>query len=404
MNDDSKEKNSYFYLLIIVGILTAFAPFVTDFYLPALPTLIKYFDTNTSLVQMSLTMGIIGLAIGQLLVGPISDKYGRKKLLLISLSLFLLTTILCLLAPSILTFNICRLFQGMAASGGFVLSRSIASDSFNGKVLSKFLSIVTAINGIGPVLAPILGGFILKFTNWKGTFVALAIIEILVIILCFHFKETLPVEKRSPKTIISVFSLYTKVLKNKVYRQFLSIYAMSSFVLFAYISSSPFIFQTNFGFSPMKFSCIFGLNAFSIGIGCAVAGKIADDIKSLKIGGIEFMLAAFLVFFSLYFNASSLFVELSFLALLFGFGLLQPPAVAQTLMTERVNGGTASALMGALGFVMGSFASPLVGIGNVMTSSGIIILIATILNFLFVIRAINNKNKAKDIVTYEQQN
>lgn len=394
---NKNDKNSYLYLAITLGLLTAFAPFVTDFYLPSLPSLTEYFKTKTSLVQMSLTMSMMGLALGQLFVGPISDKYGRKKLLISSLILFFITTFLCIMAPSIHTFNICRLFQGMAASGGLVISRSVATDSFRGKLLSKFLAVVSAINGIAPVMAPVLGGIILKFTNWKGTFIALVFLGICLIILCSKFKETLSPRRRSKKSILSIFSLYGKVLKNGDYCRFLTIYAMSSFVLFAYISSSPFIFQTKFGFSPMMFSFIFGLNAISIGIGCAIAGKIANDLKTLKIGGVGIAIASIIVFSTLYFGATAFFVEVGFILLLFCFGLLQPPAVAQTLMTERRNGGTASALMGALGFIMGSIASPLVGIGNVTQTTGIAIIISGFFTLICTFIAVKKREKFNEL-------
>jgi DHA1 family bicyclomycin/chloramphenicol resistance-like MFS transporter len=187
MTEQKNHPNGYIYLAILLGLLTAFAPFVTDFYLPALPSLTDYFNASASAVQMSLTMSMLGLACGQLFVGPISDKFGRKKLLIGSLVVFLLTTLLCLVAPGIVSFNLFRLFQGMAGSGGLVISRSVTTDSFRGKLLSKFLALVSAINGIAPVTAPVFGGILLKFTSWKGTFVALFLIGVALLILALRF-------------------------------------------------------------------------------------------------------------------------------------------------------------------------------------------------------------------------
>ena len=338
-----KYPNGYVYLSIMLGMLTAFAPFVTDFYLPALPSLTDYFSASASSVQMSLTMSMLGLACGQLLVGPISDKFGRKKLLIASLVVFLVTT-----------------------------------DSFRGKLLSKFLALVSAINGIAPVTAPVFGGILLKFTSWKGTFVALLVIGVVLLGLALRFTETLAERRRSQKSLLSTFALYGKVLKNGEYVRNLMIFVTSSFVLFAYISASPFIFQVGYGFSPMMFSFVFALNAVGIGVGCALSSQFSEDLKALRFGAVLLVIASIVAFSLLFVKAGPIWVEASFFVLLFSFGLLQPPATAQTLRTERANGGTASALMGALGFMMGSIASPLVGVGDTFQTLGIALLVGSV--------------------------
>ena len=156
--------------MLLLGLLSAFGPFVTDLYLPALPSLADYFAASPSMAQLSLTMSMLGLSVGQLFVGPLSDKYGRKKLLLVCLLLFVCGTVACIVAPNIVTFNVFRLLQGMAASGGIVIARSISADSYRGPVLTKFLAMVSAVNGVAPIIAPVLGGFLLNFMSWKGTF------------------------------------------------------------------------------------------------------------------------------------------------------------------------------------------------------------------------------------------
>lgn len=392
---EKKHTNSYAYLAIMLGVLTAFAPFVTDFYLPALPSLTEYFSASPALIQMSLTMSMLGLACGQLIVGPVSDKYGRKKLLVGSLVIFLITTLLCLFAPSIHTFNLYRLFQGMAASGGLVIAKSVTTDSFRGKLLSKFLALVSAITGIAPVMAPVFGGILLKFTSWRGTFVMLLILGVALLLLSMNFTETLPPRRRSKKSLISTFSLYGKVLRNGEYLRFLIVFIFSQFVLFSYIASSPFILQVRFGFSPMEFSFAFALNAVAIGLGCALSGKFSDDLKALRVGSIGIFVAAIYTLCTLLLSNSAILVESSLVVLMFTFGLLQPPVTALTLRTERSNGGTAGALMGALGFVMGSIASPLVGIGNVSKTTGIAILCGSFATLLMAIYAISRQKKAE---------
>ncbi len=388
-NPNKKYPNGYVYLAVMLGMLTGFAPFVTDFYLPSLPFLAEYFSTSPSTVQMSLTMSMLGLALGQIVIGPVSDKYGRKPLLMFALAAFLLTTVLCLCAPSIHAFNLSRLFQGMAAAGGLVIARSVTTDSFRGRLLSRFLALVSAVNGIAPVTAPVLGGIFLKFTSWKGIFVALMGIDIALLILAFFFTETLSQRRRSPKPLFSTFTLYGKVLQNGEYLRFLLPYMLSQFVLFSYISASPFIFQVGYGFSPVKFSLFFAINALAIGVGSALSGKFRDDFGALKCGAFLMTAASVAVLCLLCVKASPLLLEASLSTMLFSFGMMQPPVTAQTLRTERANGGTASALMGALGFAMGSVASPLVGIGDTFKTAGAAIFAGSLLVLVSVWAAVS---------------
>ena len=150
--------NSKTFLLVLLGLLTAFGPFVTDMYLPALPAMADDFGTSSSMVQLGLTTSMIGLACGQLFFGPLSDKYGRRTPLLTAMWLFLGSTVLCIFAADIEQFVFLRFVQGIAGSGGIVISRSVATDKFSGRELAKMLALIGAINGIAPVAAPIVGG------------------------------------------------------------------------------------------------------------------------------------------------------------------------------------------------------------------------------------------------------
>lgn len=389
-HSNKKYPNGYVYLAVMLGMLTAFAPFVTDFYLPSLPFLAEYFSTSPSAVQMSLTTSMLGLALGQIIIGPVSDKYGRKPLLIFALAAFFLTTVLCIFAPNVHMFNLSRLLQGMSAAGGLVTARSVTTDSFRGRLLSKFLALVSAVNGIAPVTAPVLGGIFLKFTSWKGIFVALMGVDIALLVLALCFTETLSPRRRTPKSLVSTFTLYGKVLQNGEYLRFLLPYMLSQFVLFSYISASPFLFQVGYGFSPVKFSLFFAINALAIGIGSALSGKFRDDFSALKFGAALMTAASVAVLCLLFAKASPLLLEISLSATLFSFGIMQPPVTAQTLRTERANGGTASALMGALGFAMGSVASPLVGIGDTFKTAGITVFAGSLLTLLTVLAAVSS--------------
>lgn len=369
--------NKHIFLLILIGFLSAFPPFVTDLYLPALPSLADYFGASPSLAQMSLTMSMLGLALGQIFVGPLSDKYGRKRLLLASLLAFIVSTVCCIFAPNVAVFNALRLLQGMAASGGIVIARAMATDKCRGKVLTKFLAVVSAINGIAPVTAPVLGGFLLGFVDWRGTFVVLLVYGFSLLYGSSRVAETLPPGRRSRTPLLLTFKAYGAVLKNPTYILYLALYAASAWILFAYISASPFILQKGYGLSPMAFGFCFAVNAVSIGIGCAVAGK-GGERKMILLGGVLLSVFAVVTACALHFHAPLLGVEASFVCLLFAFGLLQPPSTSIALNAERKNAGTASALLGASGFSMGSIVTPLVGIGDIFRSLGIALLVGAV--------------------------
>ena len=256
---NSMKQNTKNHLLITLGLLTAFAPFVTDLYLPALPSLAAYFKSPDALVQMSLTMSMLGLATGQLFIGPVSDRFGRRNVLLLTLALFILTTILCILSPSVHLFNLSRLFQGMSASGGIVIARSISADLYSGKELKRFLGMISAVNGVAPVLAPVLGGFIMSVGTWKNIFAVLLAYGLLMLLLAIGTRESLPLHRRSKHGIVGSFAAYAKLFRNKTYLLYLSVFMFSSMVLFAYIACSPFILQSIYSLSPMQFSLCFAL-------------------------------------------------------------------------------------------------------------------------------------------------
>ena len=189
----SKNGNSKFFLLTLLGMLTAFGPFVTDMYLPSLPSMGEYFKTTPSLVQLGLTASMIGLAAGQIFFGPLSDKYGRRSPLLAAMYLFIISTIGCIFAPTIEIFAILRLLQGIA---GAVISRSVATDMFTGKELAKTLAIIGAINGVAPVAAPIIGGGLTEGIDWKGIFWVLLALGIILLLGCRLIRQIPPTGKQ----------------------------------------------------------------------------------------------------------------------------------------------------------------------------------------------------------------
>lgn len=363
--------------------LTAFGPFVTDFYLPALPSLTTFFNTTASKVQMTLTASLVGLSLGQILIGPISDKVGRKTPLLVSLGMFIVSTIACVFAPNVEVFLLLRLIQGVAGAGGIVLSKSISTDMFHGRALTNFMALLGAINGVAPVAAPVCGGLMLSFSNWQGIFILLMFIGIMLTIMSMALPETLTPKRRQTGSLIHSYLNLFRVLTNGRYLLCLLASATTMGVLFGYISSSAFILQLNYGLSPMAYGLCFAVNAFSIGIGSAISTRLKNENVCLLTGGISIFIMALFTSFALISQASIWVVEVAFVALLFAFGIIQPSVTSLALDCERKNAGAASAILGASGFLLGGIVSPIVGSGNILHSTSIVLSSCASLSAIF---------------------
>lgn len=368
---DYNKQNSKVFLFILLGTLTAFGPLVTDMYLPALPGMSVFFDTTASMVQLGLTSGMAGLAAGQLLFGPLSDKYGRRPLLLISMGVFAVSTVLCIFSVDIGMFIGMRALQGVAASGGIVISRSVATDKFSGKELAKAMAIIGAINGIAPVASPVLGGFFTEMLGWQGIFWILFGIGIVLLCANLHFRESLPFENRKHDGLERLVLSFGKVLRNKRYLFCTLQFGFTNGVLFANIASSPFIMQSHYGLSAMMFSLFFGLNSVSLGVAAALSVRFKRIESAMLWGSVMMVACAIAECVLLYKGCSFIFYEGLLLLLLFSLGLTFTSSTTLAMDSGRENSGTASALFGATGFAFGGIVSPLVGIGSMMLSTGL---------------------------------
>lgn len=369
------ERNSKLYILIFTGIVSAFGPFVTDFYLPALPALSEYFDTTASLVQLSLTFSMIGLAVGQLIIGPLSDKYGRKSPLMVSLVVFCISTLGCLYSPGIYAFLFFRLLQGFSGAGGVVISRSIALDLYGGKELTRFFSILSCVQGLAPVCAPVLGGILLEVMDWKGIFWVLLAIGMALIASLHFFKESLDAEIRQKGSIFSTFRHYLPVLRNRQFMRYVLVQAFAMGVMFTYIAASPFIFQNHFSTSPLFYSFCFGVNALGIMLGSLAVSHFRNARTALRTGVIGFAWMSLPVAAALVFSPSVWVVEVLLFFFLIFLGLILPSSTTLALDLERKNSGNASALLGFLMFLFGGVLSPLTGMGNMLYTTGMIFIV-----------------------------
>lgn len=358
-------------LVLILGNLTAFGPFVTDFYLPCLPELTSYFSASAALIQVSLTAGMLGLAAGQLLIGPITDKYGRKRPLLWCLLLFVLATMGCLLSTNIVPFICFRLLQGLTGASGLVISKVIIADSFSAADIAKYFAILAAVQGAAPIVAPVVGGAAFSLSSWQGAFGVLGLWSLVLLCACRRLRETLDEKDRLQMPVWETFRCYAAVVRNRPYLVMNLLQGFASAALMAYISASPFIFQNHFGLTPMEYSLCFAGNA----VGLVAGSSVVMRIRKLEVATRRsiFVLVAMAVFSSLalLLEGSFALFEVFIFLMLFCIGLLTPATITLALRSITENRGMAAALLGAVPFLIGGIVAPLTGLGNILRSTAL---------------------------------
>lgn len=371
-------KRYLLFLIIFLGALSAFGPFVTDFYLPVMPSMASLFSTSASMVQLGLAASMVGLAAGQLIFGPLSDKWGRRPVLLASMALFSLAALVSLFSPNIQFFNVCRFLQGLGGAGGIVLSRSIATDCWSGRELAKSLTIISAINGVAPVAAPVIGGFTGQFTGWKGIFIILLIIGVSLFVMSLLFRESFPIEKRISGSWKMVARSFLHLFRHRYFNIYLAVYGFGYCVLFGYLSSASFIVQDHFGFNEIQFSLVFALNSFGSIIGSVLALKFREmkNAAFFAMSGI-FISAGMQFLFSFISDSFWIYESFTFLILLF-LGFMFPSVTSLTMEEGKEAVGSASAILGTVGYLSGGLISPLVGFGDIYFTSAMVLFICSV--------------------------
>ncbi len=383
MTSEEKQPGIYsghILLIILMGALTAFAPFVTDMYLPALPRMVSQFHASESLVQLTLTACMIGLALGQLLFGSLSDRFGRRPVLIVSLSVFIVACALCLIPAGIGVFIMWRFMQGLSAAGSVVIARSIATDYYTGNALAKIMGAVGAVNGLAPILAPVIGGALAETLGWTSVFWVLLALGILLCICCICMKESLPPHMRAKDGVIKMVRYFVPLFRNRRYMGYMLQLGLAQGVLFVNIASSPFIIQNHFGFGTFQFSLIFALNAFVLTLFAFLGSKFRNVETGTLTGGLLLLGFAIVQFIALYYGRSFLLYEIMVAGLMAGMGICFTTSTTLAMEAGRENSGTASALLGATGFTIGGVVSPLCGLGNPLHSTAIMFLLCALLS------------------------
>lgn len=380
MSEKIKADPRYYWFLVIylVG-LSALGSFVNDMYTPSLPAMCRFFHCSVPTVQMGLKMGMIGLALGQFLLGPISDRYGRRPVLICSTLLFIFAAIVSIFSPTIHFFVACRLFQGIGASGGYFLARTIPADVYQGSGLAKLMALIGAINGIAPASAPVIGGVTADAFGWKGIFVVLAAFAVLLLAFSPMMKESLAPSRRSSGSWLHSFGGYVSLLKDRAFMTHVCFKGTSLGLLFAYISASPFILQTHYGLSQTDYGLVIGFNALFVAAGSMIALRFHPLKKAAFIGSLIIGAGIFGQAVALYTINSIWVFEGFMIVILFALGLIFSTTNTLAMNEGRSQAGEASSVLGISGYVFGAIVSPLVGIGDVLHSTAIVFVSLTIL-------------------------
>ena len=371
-----------FRLMAFLGMLAALAPLATDMYLPALPIMHESFPVETSVIQMTLTATMVGMAIGQIFAGPFSDMLGRKNPLIIGMTIFMLASIGCVFANSIEMFLAFRFLQGLFGSVGIIVARSVARDVSDGATLTKVFSMLMLVNGLAPILAPVVGGQILAFTTWHGVFVLLGIIGLALLISAIGFSETLPKSRRM-KDIISSFESFPYLLRDKYFLGHCLLQCFAFGAFFGYIAGSSFLFQDIYGVSAQTYSFIFG------GLGIIImifgtfpirfAGKI-PDVLMLGAALTQALIGASALLTCILTHAHIVATIISLVILVPPISVIGATSFSLALRGHGNRAGAASALVGFSSTILGAIVTPLVGIAGAMDARpmGIIILVGEI--------------------------
>ena len=369
-------RSGTFALTALLAALSAIGPLTTDMYLPSLPDIARQLDASTAQVQFTISAYLIGFAVGQIFYGPVSDRHGRKPVLLAAIALYCVASLVCALSTSIEMLIVARAFQALGGSGGIVLTRAIVRDIYSGARAGRELSLIASVMALAPVLAPIVGGMLQTGFGWRAVFLTLVAAGLVgVTVVWMLLPETLNTRAAEPVSMASMFRSYRVVARNPSYLAYLSITSASYAGLFAWISGAAFVLQGLYGLTPFDFGVAFALGSLGYMTGSALAARIVvrfglDGVLGIggcacAAGGLGMVTATALGL------TSSLSLVLPVAVYLAGLGMVLPQGIAGAMTPFPERAGAASSLFGfvqqsvaalcgaAVGWFLGQSAWPL---------------------------------------------
>ena len=357
---------AYARLVLVLGALIALGPLTIDMYLPAFPRIGDDLRASDSAVQLTLTGMLLGLAAGQLVIGPLSDGWGRRRPLIAGICTHAVTSLLCAVSPTIAVLAAVRVLQGFAGAAISVVAMAIVRDLFGGTAVARIMSRLMLVIGVAPILAPSLGGLVLGFTSWRGIFVVLAAAAVLlVVVAALGLRETLPVSRRRPATLRASLAAYRSLLRDRVFVALTFVGGSMMAAIFAYVSGASFVLQDGFGLDARTFALVFGLNSVGLTLTAQLNPVMLRRFTVRQVLSVAIVLAMasaaalLLVGLTGFGGLLGVLVPMGLLVSTAGLALPNVPALALTRHGEAA--GTAAAVLGYVQFGIGAVVAPLVG-------------------------------------------
>ncbi|MCF1649554.1 multidrug effflux MFS transporter [Streptomyces indiaensis] len=370
--DRTPHRRTGLLVTFLLGSLTAVPPLAMDMYLPSLPQVTRSLHAPAATVQLTLTACLAGMALGQLVVGPMSDRWGRRRPLLAGLAVFVVATVLCALAPTVELLVAFRLAQGLAGAAAIVIARAVVRDLYDGMAMARFFSTLMLISGVAPIVAPLIGGQVLRVTDWRGVFVVLTVIGVLIGVLVWtRLPETLEPAERHSGGVGEALRAMRGLLADRAFAGYMLTGGFAFAALFAYISASPFVIQEIHGASPQTFSLLFGVNSVGLVLVGQINGKVlVGRVRLDRVLGVGLAIvitaatALLLMSLGVFGEVGLVPVAAALFVLMSAMGVTLPNTQALALMRTKHAAGSASALLGTSSFLIGAIASPLVGVAG----------------------------------------
>ncbi|MGO3048649.1 Bcr/CflA family drug resistance efflux transporter [Staphylococcus casei] len=384
-------------VIIVLGIMTTFGPLTIDMYVPSLPSVQSDFSTTASQAQLSLSFALIGLAIGQFIFGPLSDAFGRKKIALIIIAIYVLTSFTAIFTSSMSLLLILRLIQGLTGGGAIVIAKASIGDKHNGKSLAKGLASLLVVNGIITIIAPLLGGYALSIANWKGIFLILTIVSLVIFLFALWKMEETHTRDLSKLNFGAIFKDFGYLLKKPTFIIPMLLQGLTYVMLFSFSSAAPFITQKIYDMSAQQFSVLFAVNGIGLIIMSQLTAKLVEYVNRyvllicltlIQISGV------ILIIFTLTLHLPIWVLVIAFFLNVCPVTGIGPLSFALAMESRTGGSGNASSLLGLFQFILGGIMSPLIGIkGEFNTTPYLVILIITTLLIILLEISLKLMNK-----------
>jgi DHA1 family bicyclomycin/chloramphenicol resistance-like MFS transporter len=373
-------------VILVLALLNAVTPFSIDMYLSAFPAMADEFGTSASNIQLTLTTFLVGLAVGQLVIGTLSDRFGRRRPLIIGTLACVAVSVVCALAPSIELLIVLRFAQGFCGAAGVVISRAVIADRARGARAARLFAVMMLIGVLAPITAPILGGVIVTGLGWRAVFAALAVLNVLTVLgVVFGVKETLPADRRRPGGLKALGTSARSVLGNRHYLGYTLVMAFTAAAMFAYIAASPFVLQNVLGFTPATYSLTFGGCALAVGASSLISAQLVKRFSPRRVlmgGATALVVVTALTLLNVTVGGVIPWATITLMACFMGsIGFVYANATALATTEVAFAAGTGSAVLGFLQYGMGAVTPPLVGLFGEHTAvpMGVVMFVAAAL-------------------------